>query len=108
VSKKDAPERLTFAEALMPVSVSAFNVSLEINRPDPDIPSKEANYNSTTDNGLASRRSKHVMRSHAEIEAARSGDLPLGDGLSLRQPMAGQGENDQFPGSTNQYGKQRS
>jgi hypothetical protein len=106
MSKKPAPEKLTLAEALS-APMPAFNVALEINRPNPDIPSKEPNYNSTTDDGLASLRSKHTMRTRDEIEAARSGDLPLGDGLSLRQPMAGQGENNQFPVRTNQYGKQR-
>jgi hypothetical protein len=106
MSNKPAPEKLTLADALM-APMPAFNVALEINRPDPDLPSKEPNYNSSTDDGLASRRSKHIMRTHAEIAAARTGDLPLGDGLSLREPMAGQGGNDQFPVRTNQYGKQR-
>lgn len=106
MSNKPAPEKLTLAEALS-APMPAFNVALEVNRADPDLPSMEPNYNSTTDDGMASRRSKHIMRTHAEITADRSGDLPLGDGLSLREPMAGQGENDQFPVRTNQFGKQR-
>jgi hypothetical protein len=106
MASKSAPEKLTLADALM-APMPAFNVALEIDRPDPDIASKEPNYNATTDDGLASLRSKHIMRDHAEVAAACSGDLPLGDGLSLRQAMAGQAENNQFPVRTNQYGKQR-
>lgn len=106
MSKKPAPEKLTFAEAFLR-PMPAFNSALDINRADPDIASREPDYNSTTDDGLASRRSKHMVRSHAEVAAAMSGDMPIGAGMSLRQPMAAQAENDQFPGSTNQYGKQR-
>lgn len=106
MSKKAAPEKITLADVFS-APAPAFNVALEIDRADPDIPSKEPDYNASTDDGLASLRSKHVMRNHAEIAAARTGDLPLGDGLSLRQPMAGQAENNQFPVRTNQYGKQR-
>lgn len=106
MSKKPAPEKLTFAEAFAR-PMPAWNSALDINRADPDIDSKQPDYNSTTDDGLASRRSKHIVRSHAEVAAAMSGEPALGTGLSLRQPMAAQGENDQFPGSTNQYGKQR-
>lgn len=106
MSKKPAPEKLTLAEAFSAV-MPAFNTATAINRADPDIASKEPNYNATTDDGLASRRSKHTVRDHAAVAASRRGDLPLGDGLALRQPLAGQGENDQFAFSTNPYGKQR-
>lgn len=69
---------------------------------------REIYYTQTTDQGLASRRSKHVVRTHAEVAAANVGDALLGDGLSLRAPMAGQCENDQFTYSTDIFGKQRS
>lgn len=106
MSNRTAPEKLTLAEAFIR-AVPGFNSALDIDRADPDIASKEPDYNATTDDGLASLRSKHIMRDHAEILAASSGDLPLGVGLSLRQAMAGQGENNQFPARTNPYGKQR-
>lgn len=67
----------------------------------------EIQYNYVTDEGLASRRSKHVVRNHAEVAAATKGELPSGLGLSLRAPMAGQCENDQWPYCTDNYGKQR-
>lgn len=65
-------------------------------------------YNCDTDHGLASTRSKHRVRSCDEVASCRSGDLPLSEGLALRQAMAGQGENDQFPYSTDKHGKQMS
>lgn len=68
---------------------------------------KEMPYNRVTDNGLASTRSKHVVRTHAEVAAATQGDLPLGDGLSLRMALPGQCENELFPFQTDAYGKQR-
>jgi hypothetical protein len=73
-----------------------------------DMPDKEMPYNQVTDQGLASRRSKHILRSNDEVNASITGSLPAGDGLSLRAPMAGQGENDQFPWCTDRFGKQRS
>lgn len=107
MKKVAAPEKLTLGDAF-PVQMPAFNSAIDIDRPDPDIASREMPYNSTTDDGLASLRSKHRVRTYEEIEAAKSGEPDLGFGLSLRQPMAGQAENNQFPLSTNQYGKQRS
>jgi hypothetical protein len=65
-------------------------------------------YTAVTDQGLASRRSKSVIRSHADVQAATTGTPALGEGLSLRQAMAGQCENDQFPFSADRFGKQRS
>jgi hypothetical protein len=73
-----------------------------------EMPAKAGRYNQTTDQGLASRRSKHILRSNDEVEASISGDLPAGEGLSLRAPMAGQCENDQFMWCTDRFGKQRS
>lgn len=99
--KKSAPEAVPLPAFSMP----QFNVAIKINEPDPDIASKQPVYNATPDDGLASLRSKHMVRTHAE--AAPSGDLPLGFGLSLRAAMPGQGENNQFPIRANQYGKQR-
>lgn len=69
---------------------------------------KEMPYNETTDEGLASRRSKHKVRTHAEVKAATGEELVPGYGLSLRAPMAGQCENDQFTYQTDRFGKQRS
>ena len=102
---KAAPEGLTLGEVLQPIP--ALNVAMEIDRADPDFPSREIDYNQQTDNGLASLRSKTNIRSHEQIAASTSGDLPIGLGLSLRAPMAGQAENNQFPCRTNNYGKQR-
>lgn len=68
----------------------------------------EMPYNEVTDQGLASRRSKHMVRDHKEVEAAYTGELAIGYGLSCRAPMAGQCENDQFPWQTDKFGKQRS
>lgn len=106
MAKKPAPEKLTFDEAFVR-PMPAFNSALDINRADPDFASRETPFNVTTDDGLASRRSKHVVRTHAQLAADTSGEPLIGYGLSMRQPMAATAENDQFPGSTNQYGKQR-
>lgn len=73
-----------------------------------EMPPAEMPYNQVTDQGLASRRSKHVIRTHAEVAAATHGEPAVCDGLSLRAPMAGQCENDQFTFSTDAFGKQRS
>lgn len=105
MSKKAAPENVQLGAIFAPIP--GFNSATAINRIGEDSPPKEIEYNSTTDDGVASLRSRHVGRTHAEIAAARSGDLPLGTGLSLRQPMAGQAENNQFPFTTDNYGKQR-
>jgi hypothetical protein len=104
--KASAPEAIPFSQVLVPMP--KFNSATVINRPDTDPASKTPTYNCTTDDGLASRRDLHDCRSQAEYAAAYSGDLPLGQGLSLRMAMAGQAENDQFPYSTDEYGKQRS
>jgi hypothetical protein len=73
-----------------------------------EIPFKEIEYNQVTDDGLASRRSKHMVRTHAEVKAATGPEPALGFGLSLRAPLAGQCENDQWPYCVDRYGKQRS
>ena len=73
-----------------------------------DTEAKEMPYNQVTDEGLASRRSKHKVRTHAEVKAATHGTPELGYGVSLRAPMAGQCENDQYPWQTDRFGKQRS
>lgn len=101
-----APLTATVADILQPVPGLNDVVLRDADRQ--DFPAAEIPYNYTPDQGLASRRSKQVVRSCAEVQAACSGDLPLADGLSLRSPMAGQAENDQFPFSTDRYGKQRS
>lgn len=102
-----APKGVTLAQALAPCADPTMNVATILNPCDyVDIP-RDPLYNSTTDDGLASLRSKHEVRTRAEIAAARSGDLPLGIGLSLKQPMAGQCENNQFPFRTDRFGKPR-
>lgn len=73
-----------------------------------DLPAAEMPYTAITDQGLASRRSKTVIRDHAAVQAATTGEPALADGLSMRQAMAGQGENDQFTFQTDRFGKQRS
>lgn len=73
-----------------------------------EIDFKEIPYNQVTDDGLASRRSKHMVRTHAEVKAATGPEPALGYGLSLRAPMAGQCENDQLPYRVDRYGKLRS
>jgi hypothetical protein len=67
----------------------------------------EMPYTAITDQGLASRRSKTVVRDHAAVAAATTGVPSLAEGLSLREAMAGQCENDQFPFSADRFGKQR-
>lgn len=99
------PVLATVRDLIQPVD--GFNDAVLRDAERQSIAPAEMPYNSTTDQGLASRRSKHVMRTHAEVEAAYSGDLPAADGLSLRAPMAGQCENDQFPFQTDRFGKQR-
>lgn len=102
-----APKGVTPAQAFAPLRDPTMNVATVIDQCDyvDDVP--RPLYNSTTDDGLASRRSKHEVRTRAEIADAREGDLPLGIGLSLKQPMAGQCENDQFPYRSDRFGKPR-
>lgn len=100
------PEAVPISGLIVPIP--GFNSAIDINRPSPDPDPRVMPYNQTTDDGLASRRSKHEVRSYEELEAATDAALPSGYGLSLRSAMAGQGENDQFPLSTDPYGKQRS
>ena len=105
-TNKPTPQAVPISDALyLP---RTLNVATEINRPSPDEALKDPRYNSTTDESRASRRAfLHPVRTHAEAAAARTGDLPLGDGLTLRMAMAGQCENDQFPFETDPFGKQR-
>lgn len=105
--KKDkAPESLPVSALLMPLP--AFNSELNVNRADPDLPSREIQYNKATDDGLASTRSKHAVQpAPGDRDDDSFPPLPMGVGLSLRMAMAGQAENDQFPISSNQFGKQR-
>lgn len=105
MADKQAPEALPVSALFTPVR--GFNSALDINQPGTDNPSREMPYNQTVDDGLASRRSKQVVRSYEELAAATGPALPLGYGLSLRSAMAGQCENDQFPISTDPFGKQR-
>lgn len=104
------PAPVSLNEAFTGLSEQDNNVATIIARDtarqDPE--AAEMPYNETTDQGLASRRSKHMMRDHKEVEAAYSGELAVGYGLSCRAPMAGQCENDQFPYQTDKFGKQRS
>lgn len=65
----------------------------------------EITYTHRVDDDLASERAKHRARTHEELAADKVRDLPLGAGLSMRMPMAGQCENDQFPYSTGEDGK---
>lgn len=103
---KDTPIVATFAQTLSTAAGINDAALRDVQRQ--EIPPAEMPYNSATDQGLASRRSKTVMRTHAEIAAARTGDPALDSGMSLRQAMAGQCENDQFIYCTDRYGKQRS
>lgn len=102
------PVLVTPAKLMSDETVSGFNDASLRDADRQSFESADMPYNYTTDQGLASRRSKQIVRTHAEVSAACSGPLPLGDGLSLRAPMAGQCENDQFIFSTDQFGKQRS
>lgn len=102
-----APKGVSLDQALAMPADPTFNVATILNPCDYDCPPRDPLYNSTTDDGLASLRSKHEVRTREEIAAARTGDLPLGIGLSLKQPMAGQCENNQFPFRTDRYGKPR-
>lgn len=106
-SKTPAPKGVTIVQAFEPCRDPNLNVATVIDRCIDVCAPMEPTYNSTTDDGLASLRSKHEVRTREEIAAARTGDLPLGLGLSLKQPMAGQCENNQFPFSTNRFGKPR-
>lgn len=99
---KAAPAEVPVSSLFAPIP--GFNSAVEINHADPDMPARQIDYNGDTDNGLASQRSKHCVRPH---DQSTTHNLPLGTGLSLRVPMAGQCENDQFPLSTNNFGKQR-
>lgn len=105
-----APASPSLNEACAPLNERDLNVSTVIanDTARQDFEPKEMPYNQTTDEGLASIRSKHVLRSNAEVKASIHEDLPIADGLSLRAPMAGQCENNQFPWQANRFGKQRS
>lgn len=100
------PEAVPISGLIVPIP--GFNSAIDINRPSPDPEQRVMPYNQTADDGLASRRSKHEVRTYEELAAATSAPLAIGYGLSLRSPMAAQAENDQFPMSTDPYGKQRS
>lgn len=100
------PEAVPITGLIVPIS--GFNSAIDINCPSPDPEQRVMPYNQTADDGLASRRSKHEVRSYEELAAATSAPLAPGYGLSLRSAMAAQGENDQFPMRTDPYGKQRS
>ena len=104
MADKKAPESFPVRDLLIPLP--GLNSAMDINRPDPDFPSREMPYNQTPDEGLASRRSKHVVRTWEQVKAATDAPAASGYGLSLRSAMAGQCENDQFP-FTNPFGKQR-
>lgn len=84
---------------------SGFSTALIGSEPLPD-PEAEAGYTTRTDHGLASDRSKHRVRSHEELASAKISEPKLGEGVSFRQAIAGQGVNDQFPYSTDKHGKQ--
>lgn len=106
----NAPMSPSLNEACGPIDEHDLNVSTVIARDTArqDFPPAEMPYNQTVDEGLASIRSKHVLRSNAEVKASIHDDLPISEGLSLRAPMAGQCENNQFPWQVNRFGKQRS
>jgi hypothetical protein len=100
-----APEAVPLSALSM--AMPKLNSALVIDRPDPDPASKEVTYNGVTDDGLASLRSKHEVLPAADRGPMATSDLPVGQGLSLRIAMAGQGENNQMPFRTDQYGKMR-
>lgn len=106
----NTPMSPSLNEACSPIDAHDLNVATVIANDTARQENKPAEmpYNQITDEGLASRRSKHVVRTHAEVKAASDDNLALGDGLSLRAPMAGQCENDQYPWATDRFGKQRS
>lgn len=89
------------------VSQDGFNDAAMRDCERQEMPPADMPYTATTDQGLASRRSKTVIRTHADVAAATTGEPALSEGLSLRQAMAGQCENDQFPFSADRFGKQR-
>lgn len=84
------------------------NIACEIDHQHDYSDPREMDFNVTTDDGLASRRSKHEIRSYEQLEADTHGRLDAGFGVSIRMRMAGAGENNQFPYTTDEYGKQRS
>jgi hypothetical protein len=104
----DAPRTVSPAQLVAASTDDGFNDVVLRDAQRQEFPAAEMPYSCTTDEGLASRRSKHVVRTHDEVKAACNGDLPIGQGLSLRAPMAGQCGNDQFPFQTDRFGKQRS
>ena len=72
------------------MGMSGLNVAASFGTQTDEPAQREVTYNQITDECLASRRGfLHDVRTHAEVAAATSGDLPLGVGLSLRAPMAG-------------------
>ena len=107
MAKTSAPSGASLSDISIPMP--RLNVAVEINMPDADPASAQVQYNAVTDQGLASRRSKHDVKplSRTQRDPLTVGDLPLGTGLSLRMAMAGQGENDQMPFRTDPYGKMR-
>lgn len=84
-----------------------MNIACDVDMQCDEFEPKAGNFNVSTDDGLASRRSKTVIRNHAEMAAATGPAPPAGYGMALRQRMAGVGGNDQFPYRTDEYGKQR-
>ena len=101
-----APERASPMSIFTPVA--GLNVAVEIDQQRQESVPAEMPYTYSVDNGLASRRSKHVGRTHAQIEAAVTGIPELGEGISMRCAVAGQCENDQFKFQTDRFGKMRS
>lgn len=102
---KATPIEATLAQTLGPVE--GFNDATLRDVERQSFPAAEMPYTAITDQGLASRRSKTVIRDHAAVAAATTGVPALGEGLSLREAMAGQCENDQFPFQADRFGKQR-
>lgn len=58
-------------------------------------------------NNEPTTRSVDRVRTHAELEAARTRTPALAEGVSMRMAMTNHCVNDQFPYSTDEHGKQR-
>lgn len=101
----EAPAGVPLAGIFSPIP--DFNSAIDINRDRLHQAPREMPYSQTPCDGLASRRSKQPVRTFEELQAATSGTPAPGYGLSLRSAMTGQCENDQFPLTTDRYGKQR-
>lgn len=100
-----APERASPMALFTPVA--GFNDAVLVDAQRQEMPPAEMPYTYKSDDGLASRRSKHMVRTHAEVEACQIGTPDPSLGLSMRAALPAQCENDLFPFQTDRFGKQR-